>query len=86
MSFRRITLHSARLASAMLQELFASVTRQTKAAVAEALEETRGRVDLSEFRVRLAGRSPVRRNLFGVYVQGPAVASAYQDAKAHSLR
>jgi glyoxylase-like metal-dependent hydrolase (beta-lactamase superfamily II) len=70
-----------------LEVLFASVTRQTKAAVAEGrtLEETRGRVDLSEFRVRLAGRSPVRRNLFGMYVQGPAVASAYQDAKADSL-
>jgi cyclase len=73
---------------ALLTRLFASVKRQTEAAVAEGrtLEETRARVDLSEFRERLAGRSRVRRNLFDMYVQGPAVASAYHDAGGDSLR
>ena len=73
---------------ALLSRLYASVKRQTEAAVAQGhtLEETRGRVDLSEFREKLVGLSPVRRNLFGMYVEGPAVASAYRDATADSLR
>lgn len=73
---------------ALLAELFASVQRQTERAMTSAgtLDEVRKGVDLSKFRDRLAGRSPVRRNLFSMYVQGPAVASAFADAKADTTR
>jgi cyclase len=73
---------------ALLSELFASVKRQADVAVAEGrtLEETRGHVDLSSFRSRFAGASPVRQVLFNMYVQGPAVTSAYSDSKQDTLR
>jgi glyoxylase-like metal-dependent hydrolase (beta-lactamase superfamily II) len=71
-----------------LAGLFDSVTRQTRAALAEgkSLEETRPVVDLAEYRSRLAGDSKVRRALFDMYVQGPAVTSAFRDAVADSTR
>jgi len=73
---------------ALIARLFDSVRRQTARAIAQGLtlETTRGRIDLSEFRDKFAGRSRVRRNLFGMYVQGPAVTSAFRDATGDSLR
>ncbi|HET9250565.1 MAG TPA: MBL fold metallo-hydrolase [Candidatus Eisenbacteria bacterium] len=73
---------------AQLVRLFDSVTGQTRAAVAEgkSLEETRPRVNLIEHRTRMAGDSKVRRALFDMYVQGPAVTSAYRDAAPDSAR
>lgn len=69
-----------------LSSLFAAVTDQTRSAVREgrSLEETRSRVDLSSYRDALSGPSKVRRMLFDMYVQGPAVTSAYRDVAADS--
>lgn len=68
----------------VLASMFASVTEQTRAAVArgETLEEARRSVNLEEFRKRLAGESQFRRVLFRVYVAAPAVESAYREASA----
>lgn len=67
-----------------LSGMFASISKQTTAAVArgETLEQARKSVNLTEFRQQLAGDSPVRKLLFGNYVAFPAVAAAYEEAKA----
>ena len=67
-----------------LSEMFASIARQTEAAVArgETLEQARGSVNLEEFRKRLVGESRVRRVAFSMYVAGPAVAAAFREASA----
>jgi hypothetical protein len=44
------------------------------------LEQARRSVNLDEFRKLFAGDSRGRNVLFSVYVAGPAVASAFQDA------
>ncbi|HYO62082.1 MAG TPA: MBL fold metallo-hydrolase [Pyrinomonadaceae bacterium] len=68
----------------LLAEMFASVKRQTDAAVArgETLEQARRSVNLEEFRKQLAGESQFRNVLFRSYVAGPAVAAAFREAKA----
>ncbi len=65
-----------------LAEMFASISKQTEAAVArgETLEQTRKSVQLDEFRKRLVGDSQVRRFSFSMYVAGPAVAAAFREA------
>lgn len=65
-----------------LSEMFASVTAQTKAAVAkgDTIEQVRKDVDLSDFRRRLAGDSKVKKLLFDNYVAGPAIGAAYVEA------
>lgn len=67
-----------------LSAMFASISKQTAAAVArgETLEQARKSVSLTEFRQQLAGDSPVRKLLFGNYVAFPAMAAAYEEAKA----
>lgn len=67
-----------------LSEMFASIAKQTEAAVArgETLEQARGSVNLEEFRKRLVGESQVRRVAFSMYVAGPAVAAAFREASA----
>jgi cyclase len=45
------------------------------------LEQVRARVDLKEFRRSFAGESKVLDALFSAYVAGPAVESAFNDAK-----
>lgn len=67
-----------------LSSMFASISRQTAAAVArgETLEQARKSVNLTEFRQQLAGDSPVRKLLFGNYVAFPAVAAAFGEATA----
>jgi len=66
----------------METNLFASIKKQVGEAVARGatLEETRKGVNLDEFRKLFAGDSKVRNALFSVYVVGPAVASAFNDA------
>ena len=68
----------------LLVRLLASIKGQTEAAVArgETLEQARKSVDLGEFRTAIAGESKVRNLLFSQYVAGPAVARAYEAAKA----
>ena len=68
--------------------LFESITRQTRTSAegGASLDSTRARVDLSPHRAALAGDSKVRRLLFDMYVQGPAVTSAYRDSAPDSTR
>lgn len=67
-----------------LADMFASIAKQTEAAVArgETLEQARKSVNLEEFRKRLVGESQVRRVAFSMYVAGPAVAAAFREASA----
>jgi cyclase len=67
-----------------VRDLFRSIDEQVAAAVARGatLEDARKAVDLAAFRDRFAGDSKVRRFAFGMYVTGPAVESAFRDAKA----
>ena len=67
-----------------LSDMFASISKQTVAAVSrgETLEQARKSVNLIEFQQQLAGDSPVRKLLFSNYVAVPAVAAAYEEAKA----
>lgn len=66
----------------LMARLLASMRQQTEAAVArgETLEQARKSVDLSEFRKTLAGDSKLRDLLFKMYVAGPGVMRAYQQA------
>jgi cyclase len=66
----------------LVERLMNSIKQQTVAAVArgETLEQARGSVNLDEFRKLFAGGSKVRNTLFSVYVVGPAVESAFNDA------
>ncbi len=68
----------------LLEDLFASVKRQTDASAArgETLEQARKSVNLEEFRKAFAGDSPVRKFLFDIYVKGPSVAAAFREATA----
>lgn len=61
-----------------MADLFASVTKQVKEAPGSTLDEVRQGVDLTSWRDRFAGGSPLKRFLFANYVTGPAVASAYR--------
>ncbi len=72
----------------MVADLFASVTLQvgSAATAGQPLEEVRKTVNLSEFRQRFAGDSQLKRILFGNYVTGPAVASAYRDVKPANVK
>jgi glyoxylase-like metal-dependent hydrolase (beta-lactamase superfamily II) len=65
-----------------LSEMFASITKQVKDAVArgDTLEQVRKSVNLSDFKRRLAGESPVRKLLFDNYVAGPAIGAAFTEA------
>lgn len=65
-----------------LSEMFASITRQVKEAVArgDTLEQVRKSVNLSDFKQRLAGESVVKNLLFNNYVAGPSVGAAYVEA------
>jgi cyclase len=62
--------------------LMDSIKQQTAAAVArgETLAQVRKGVNLDEMRRLFAGDSRVRNTLFSVYVAGPAVESAFNDA------
>ncbi len=66
----------------LMARLLASMRQQTEAAVArgETLEQARKSVDLSEFRTAMAGDSKLRKLLFDMYVAGPGVMRAYQQA------
>ena len=66
--------------------MFASISKQTKDAVAhgETLEQARKSVNLSDFKQRLAGDSPVKKLLFDNYVAGPAIGAAYTEAGGKS--
>ena len=70
----------------LLEELFTSIDRQTRApaAAGRSLEETRKAVDLEDLRRRFAGDSKVRDTLFRNYVAGPGVAAAFREATANS--
>ena len=69
-----------------LQSLFRSIDSQVREAVADgdSLEQVRKRMDLSAFRTQFAGDSRVRDASFSMYVEGPAVESAYRAAVADS--
>jgi len=71
---------------ALMQELFAYVQRETAAAVSrgETLEQAQKSVDLSDYRRRFAGESPVRKVAFDNYVAGPSVAAAYRELTTKS--
>jgi glyoxylase-like metal-dependent hydrolase (beta-lactamase superfamily II) len=68
----------------LMARLFGSIRQQVEAAVArgESLDQTRQSVNLDEFRKLFAGDSPMRNDIFGSYVVGPAVAAAFNDASA----
>ena len=68
----------------LIAAMFASVKRQTEAAVSrgETLEQARRSVNLEEFRKQIAGESQFRGVLFRNYVAGPAVAAAFREASA----
>ena len=67
-----------------LATMFGFIRQQAAAAVArgESLQQARKTIDLSEFRDKLAGQSPVRQLLFSNYVAQPAVAAAFREASA----
>jgi hypothetical protein len=52
----------------------------------ETLEQVRQSVNLDEMRKEFAGESRVRNTLFSVYVAGPAVESAFNDATSKSTK
>jgi len=64
-----------------LANLFASITKQTQAAVSrgESLEQARKSIQLDDFRKQFAGDSPVRKFAFNMYVAGPAVEAAFRE-------
>jgi len=64
-----------------LVAMFASISRQTEAAVSrgETLDQARKSVKLDEFQKQLAGDSPVRKLLFGNYVAYPAIGAAFRE-------
>lgn len=66
-----------------MADLFASITRQVKAAAdaGQSLEQVRTSVDLDEFREKFAGDSQLKGFLFANYVTGPAVTSAFRAAR-----
>jgi glyoxylase-like metal-dependent hydrolase (beta-lactamase superfamily II) len=68
----------------LVERLMDSIKQQVGAAVArgETLEQARKDVNLDEMRKAFAGDSKVRNTLFSVYVVGPAVESAFNDATA----
>lgn len=68
----------------LVVRLMDSIKQQTEAAVArgETLEQARKDVNLDEMRRLFAGASKVRNTLFSVYVVGPAIESAFNDATA----
>lgn len=67
-----------------MARMMASITEQVRAAVArgETLEQARKSVDLEAFRQAFAGDSRQRSFIFRSYVAGPAIAAAYEQAKA----
>ncbi|WP_269533774.1 MBL fold metallo-hydrolase [Chitinimonas sp. BJYL2] len=64
-----------------LRALMTAATERTRAAMAygRPLTEVHRRVNLDDFRRRFAGESPVRQALFRMYVESPAVTSAYNN-------
>ena len=68
----------------LMQRLLRSVVEQTRAALArgETLEQARRSVQLGELRSAFAQGIKVRGLIFDQYVAGPAVARAYEEAKA----
>jgi cyclase len=66
----------------LLANLFATIKRQTEAAVGrgETLEQARRSVNLEEFRKSLVGESRSRKIAFNMYVAGPAIAAAFREA------
>jgi cyclase len=66
----------------LLANLFASIKRQTLAAVGrgETLEQARRSINLEEFRKSLTGDSRPRKIAFNMYVAGPAIAAAFREA------
>jgi cyclase len=69
-----------RLTSRLMRSVSDQVVRASREA--STLEDVRTRVDLAEFRREFAGDSKVRDALFSAYVAGPAVESAFNDAKS----
>lgn len=69
---------------ALMARLFASVLRQTRAAVArgESLQQALRSVDLEKFRRAFARDDQVRNVLFSQYVAEPATVAAYRQASA----
>ncbi|HEX2077491.1 MAG TPA: MBL fold metallo-hydrolase [Longimicrobium sp.] len=68
-------------------DLLASLRTQALAAVArgETLEQARRSVDLTPFRDRIAGDSPLRRFIFYGYVELSGVEAAYREAAARTV-
>ena len=66
----------------LLADMFASIKKQTEAAVSrgENLEQARKSVNLADFRSQIAGDSAVKKFSFSMYVAGPAVAAAFREA------
>jgi glyoxylase-like metal-dependent hydrolase (beta-lactamase superfamily II) len=68
----------------LIADMFASIKGQTEAAVSrgETLEQARKSVNMDEFRKQITGDSRLRSVIFRMYVTGPAVESAFNDASA----
>ncbi|HYY57618.1 MAG TPA: MBL fold metallo-hydrolase [Pyrinomonadaceae bacterium] len=68
----------------LIADMFASIKEQTEAAVSrgETLEQTRKIVRIDEFRKQITGDSRLRSVIFNMYVAGPAVEAAFNDASA----
>jgi len=69
----------------LLVRLMTSVKQQVESATkhGETLEQVQNKMNLADLRKVFAGDSKVRDTLFSVYVAGPAVESAFHDAKEH---
>jgi glyoxylase-like metal-dependent hydrolase (beta-lactamase superfamily II) len=68
----------------LIADMFASISQQTEAAVkrGENLEQVRKSVSFDDFRKQITGDSKQRRLIFRMYVTGPAVEAAFNDASA----
>ena len=64
----------------LYRDFFRSVVEQTRAAMAKGLtaEAAAGAIDVTAFRDRMAGASPVLRMLFANWGRGPAVTALYR--------
>lgn len=74
-------LHDARYAL-QVRGLLARIDAAARAVPGESLAALRKRLDLGAERAAFAGDSRVRRTAFGMYVEGPAVESAWHAAQA----
>lgn len=66
-----------------MADLFDVITDRARAAIArgETLPDARKSITLDDLRDQFAGESPLKRLLFGNYVAGPGITSAYRGLK-----